>query len=165
MDVLPQDHPEQMRGFPYDPARTAGFCVLSGCALGMLGYVAAPTAFPRMISPALLLSAGMGLLVGFACAFAVAPLLIDRDLSYAKPILVYPVMIFIVLIAPFVGNEIKLMLWSGGAFIVAGLVARFIAPRTWSQPGVCRSCGYDLRASHEFGRCPEMGMKVCCSCA
>ncbi len=31
-------------------------------------------------------------------------------------------------------------------------------------PGACKECGYDL-TGNTSGVCPEMGMKVCCSCA
>lgn len=40
--------------------------------------------------------------------------------------------------------------------IVYGLQRAFLKPPP-DREGLCEKCGYDLRASYEFGRCPECG--------
>lgn len=35
-----------------------------------------------------------------------------------------------------------------------------VAPLRAARPGLCIACGYDLRASIDFGRCPECGLQL-----
>src|SRR5687768_11359716 len=46
--------------------------------------------------------------------------------------------------------------------LIAGVFASLAAARTQQRvrAGLCQGCGYDLRASRQFGRCPECGDAV-----
>lgn len=43
-----------------------------------------------------------------------------------------------------------------GVVILALAIAPFVKPGA-DDPNACRNCGYDIRASRVFGRCPECG--------
>jgi hypothetical protein len=41
--------------------------------------------------------------------------------------------------------------------VFTALILNRLMPRIYDRPGLCRRCGYDIRASFEMGRCPECG--------
>jgi hypothetical protein len=51
----------------------------------------------------------------------------------------------------------ELMGVSAVFFLLFALAIRFTLPRIFRGPGVCRKCGYDIRGSLAFHRCPECG--------
>lgn len=49
------------------------------------------------------------------------------------------------------------------AFAVLAMLVYFAALAMsvcWLRPGFCENCGYDIRASMQFGRCPECGRSI-----
>jgi hypothetical protein len=52
------------------------------------------------------------------------------------------------------GNVAAALVWISGTCVVHLIRSRR------ARPGTCRWCGYDLRASYPFGRCPECGRSI-----
>ena len=42
-------------------------------------------------------------------------------------------------------------------FLAMAFLAMLRLPHHWDKPGLCQRCGYDIRASSQFRRCPECG--------
>lgn len=144
-------------------ARIAGFCVISGALLAQFAQgIDRPPIDPMMSMCAIPFAAVLGAFIGGCCSPLVIPLLLHKRLPDAEAIVLViatPMVAGIVWIAP---DLDAIMLWSGAAFLFAAGVAFLKLPRVWETPGLCHRCGYDLRASLEFGRCPECGTEFVC---
>ena len=62
--------------------------------------------------------------------------------------------ILLVWIDRFASDE---LVFAGSAALAALAV---VGPLRTSRPGACIACGYDIRASIGFGRCPECGLQI-----
>lgn len=54
-------------------------------------------------------------------------------------------------------NPFVAMLMAIGFFIITCVVLQSMVKDEFDAPGTCHKCGYDLRGSLEFSRCPECG--------
>lgn len=138
-------------------------CLGSGLWLGLLAY-ALQLPFIGDIGPigGVILSGMFGLGIGTLVAIPVVPLLLRRDLDAARPIIVGLTALVTVAAALTAKRDdpFRVMAWAGSAFIAGALLAWLLLPRRWHKAGLCHHCGYDLRASIEFGRCPECGRGI-----
>ena len=118
-----------------------------------------PPVIDRQTVAAALIAASVGIVIGLICSPIVKLLLHGRDPRHAKPIVLW----IAALVA--VGTTI---VWDDGSFVptivvvvaylFATLMARGFAPRVWTNAVQCRHCGYDIRGSLAFSRCPECGL-------
>ncbi len=149
-------------------ARVTQLSLFSGTAGGMLGVLAfatipysfraptLPTPIPVFLG--LPFSLLIGASVGICCSPAVVFLLASRDVRSAKATILWPSAVIVVLLTMVLGDRIfELIPLCVLAFVLAALIARWLMPRVWDTRGLCFRCGYDLRESYQFGRCPECG--------
>ena len=143
-------------------SRIVGFSVWSGAVVGALALVVARPYFfgtGRALLVASVVAWVCGGLVGVCCSPLVLLLLRNRNLMAARPIVLWPTA-FVAAVLADVWRDDRVFELLGVApvlFVAAAFVAWRTLPCIRSVPGMCRFCGYDLRGSVEFGRCPECG--------
>ncbi len=143
----------------WKPLRIAGACVWFGGLIGALCYVVGLPLVDIPFPSGIVLGFVFGIVIGIGCAPFVAVLLRTRDLATAKPLVFWTTAIITGGLAAFLPDRFifHVMGLAAGVLLFMALVARLALPRVWEWPGHCRYCGYDVRASIEFGRCPECG--------
>jgi len=145
---------------PLKSVRALGFSIWSGGLVGALAYLTAlPLGGQVSVPEGVILSFLFGTTVGIVCSPFVIVALRTRDLTAAKPVVLWSTAVITCCLAWFLPERhlftgVALV---GGVFLLASVVAHGVFPRVWDRPGLCRYCGYDIRASLEFGRCPECG--------
>jgi hypothetical protein len=139
--------------------RLLAFSVATGGALGCLAYAIMLPRYADVGLFGLCLAAPFGLVIGLCCSPFVVILLTTRAVPAVRPLVLWPTAVLTAILAYFMREDaiFTLMGLAAAAFLAACGLARLIVPRTWNVPGLCRFCAYDLRASLEFGRCPECG--------
>lgn len=140
--------------------RAFGFSIWAGGLVGVLAYLMRfPFVSDIPVAGGVPLSFVFGVFVGLLCSPLVVLALRTRDVTAAKPFVLWSTAVVVCGAAWIVPRERidVLMELGGGVFVLCALIARLIFPRVWDKVGLCRFCGYDIRASMEFGRCPECG--------
>jgi hypothetical protein len=101
----------------------------------------------------------VGAIVGALCSPLVGWALWHRDFTQARPIVLWSTAALVIATAWIMprNDAPTTILVAGGFLAVTSLAARRALPKVWESPGLCRFCGYDIRASVEFNRCPECG--------
>jgi len=143
-------------------ARIALFSTLAGGLFGLLADAASlPLRGNTPIPLGLILSFGLGAIIGLLATLVAIPLLKNRELKYARPPILWltgP----IVVVASMVFQEANgsTIGVSVVAYLGAILMTWKVLPRVYHVSGRCFRCGYDIRASLQFGRCPECGHQI-----
>lgn len=143
----------------YRSLRLLVFSLGAGGLLGCLAYAAALPFYAALGIGGMWLAALFGLGIGFCCSPFVILLLAGRALPIVRPLVLWPTALIVVALAAYLPERaiFHLMGVAPGVFVVACVIVRVTVPRTWNKPGLCRFCGFDVRGSLEFGRCPECG--------
>ena len=141
------------------------FSVNTGTLMGVLTWFVALPADPYLPPPVVLaLSAVFGAVIGIVSSPFVVGFLWHRDLTHARPIVLWSTSAFVAILSLIAGGSQmpQAIAIAGCGLIITSLLARWALPRVWEMPGLCRFCGYDIRASVEFNRCPECGRPLTC---
>lgn len=144
-------------------ARVLGSCAWFGGLIGVLTYsIALPFGHFVFIPFGIVLAFVFGAAGGGFCTPIAFLLLRTRDLTVTEPFVFWATAIITSALAGILPEKyvFDVMGLGAGVLLLMSLIARLIFPRVWEKSGLCRYCGYDIRASIEFGRCPECGSRL-----
>lgn len=149
------------------PPRIVGFCVLAGGVCGLLAHAVRISDYADIpVVIALILSCMIGGFAGLVCTPVCHFLLRDRDTVLAKPLALWSAAIVAAALGLHYGpyGFHRTAFYSACALVAVAGITRLYLPRVWRGGDRCRACGYDVRASWEFGRCPECGTAMGAPC-
>lgn len=135
--------------------------LIAGPILAALAYTLLRNrlGFPGNQLGELFVAGMLGGMMGVACLPFLYLFLRNRDVLYCLPRASWAVMvaIFIIAVLPCDAELLALVLLLGAPaiLVVACASLALYTPRIYFGIDICRSCGYDLRASFHMGRCPE----------
>lgn len=141
-----------------------GFSISAGGVLGFLCYSVALRTLHSLVPIPFGLAASfmIGGFVGLLTAPFVNLALLGRDWRPARPFILWTAASVVAALS-YLASRQELGTagaLSAGAFVAASVAARSFLPRIWDTPGLCRRCGFDIRASISLGRCPEYSTNV-----
>jgi hypothetical protein len=144
----------------YASKRIGEFCIFGGVAYGVLAHIIIfERAKHELFEAGLFFAPALGAIVGATIAPIAYFLLRKRELTDCLPILGWVGIVATVLTSGLPWqNPVSASLFGAPLTLVfTALILNRLMPRIYDRPGLCRRCGYDIRASFEMGRCPECG--------